>query len=84
MLWKNPDPGTVAIGDAIIITMICGALIVFWLRHDGTQLGPLPMAPRLRARWHPIPGATRRAIGSAYLRALVGAGLAPILKIASH
>ena len=49
MLWTNPDPGTVAFGDAVIITLICGALMVFWLTHDRTELGQLPMAPRLRA-----------------------------------
>ena len=49
MLWTNPDPGTVAFGDAVIITLICCALMVFWLTHDRTELGQLPMAPRLRA-----------------------------------
>jgi hypothetical protein len=34
MLWTNPDPGTVAFGDAIIITLISGALIVFFLWRD--------------------------------------------------
>jgi hypothetical protein len=84
MLWTNPDPGTVAFGDAVIITLICGALVVFWLTHDRAKLDQLPMAPRLSARWRRIPQAMRRAIGSACLCVLVGAGLAVILNIASH
>jgi hypothetical protein len=84
MLWTNPDRGTVAFGDAVILTLICGALIVFWLTHDRAELDQLPMASRLRARWRRIPRAMRRGIGSACLCVLVGAGLAVILNIASH
>jgi hypothetical protein len=80
----KPRPRHGSIRHAVIITLICGALVVFWLTHDRAKLDQLPMAPRLSARWHRIPQAMRRAIGSACLCVLVGAGLAVILIIASH
>ena len=84
MLWTNPDPGTVAFGDAVVITLICGGLVVFWLWRDGITLGGQAVAPRLRASWRRLPEATRVTIGGALLCALVGAGLAALLNFASH